>query len=168
MVVFDQLVSLGFYETNIAGILDTVNLSTIVWVPDGAPNVLVPQEPNDILSTQLNCVDDHIRAILAPAFKSVVTGKIELWDGTEPTSCEWHNDLVEGWNLFALIYFNDMDPENGGSVSFKTPADDVYTVYPKYGTCVFVNMEPWYFHKVEPLCNPQPRVVLNICYRVEF
>jgi hypothetical protein len=166
--VVDALISKGFYKFDASELLSRVDISNVTWVEDDAPNVFIPMD-DETLDDQLREFNSNLIEMFGNAFATVTTGKIELWDGTEPTSCEWHNDLIEGWNLFALIYFNEAVPNNGGAVMFKSIIDDSeYIVYPSYGTCVLVNMQPWYFHRVVPQVKHQQRVVLNICYNIKF
>jgi hypothetical protein len=163
-----DLIEKGFYQTDISDILKNLDISNISWKEEHLNNVYEPKD-NVELDKSIDLINSNLIEMLNQNFKSVQVGKKELWEGTEPTSCVWHNDLVEGWNLFALVYFNDMTEETGGSISFKNAEEEIYTVYPKYGTCIFVNMMPWYYHKVEQVkVFNIKRVVLNCCYNVEY
>jgi hypothetical protein len=166
--MINDLIEKGYHQIDISELLSDVDLKLIIWKDEHLNNVYEPKD-DDNLDNAIKSINEKLVTILNKSFQSVDVGKTELWKGTEPTSCDWHNDLREGWNLFALVYFNDMNEETGGSISFKNAQEEVFTVYPKYGTCIFVNMMPWYYHKVEQVKNSNiERVVLNCCYNVVY
>lgn len=106
---------------------------------------------------------------VSPISSEVEYGYSSIWNGAEKTTCEWHNDLIEGPNLFFLLYLNDIKPGCGGDISFRDAHTKEVTgsVIPKKYDIVIGSQNLKWDHKVGTLkCGPMDRFVANFGFKV--
>lgn len=69
-----------------------------------------------------------------------------IWDGVDKDNQGWHTDFMEGYDIFMLYYFDDCNPETGGSISFRY-GKEVDEFYPKSGDLFLVSNKRGFWHK---------------------
>ena len=99
---------------------------------------------------------------VAPVFGGAVFGYSNIWSGTDSNSKEWHNDLIEGCNLFFMYYLSDIT--EGGELCFRVNGKETGSIQPKKDMLVMGSQERYVEHKVND-CN-QERIVCNFGYNI--
>lgn len=89
-------------------------------------------------------------------------------NGMDTATLSWHNDEVEGYNVAVLLYFDDMDADTGGKVSFRHRYSNmpIGSIYPKKYNILFLNHTSRFEHKVDPMKIPVDRRVAMFNYNV--
>ena len=77
---------------------------------------------------------------------------------------EWHNDLVEGCNLFFMYYLSDVT--NGGELMFRVNNTPTGIIQPKKDLLVMASQEEHVEHKVN--FTDQTRIACNFGFNVEW
>jgi hypothetical protein len=111
----------------------------------------------------LNPAMDYIQnKYVQPIFGKNKKGYKALWNKSESSSMQWHNDLKEGPNLFFLYYLNDI--QNGGEIKFRVYGIETGYLQAKRGLLVMGSQESHVEHKVEP--TEETRIVANFGFYV--
>jgi len=103
--------------------------------------------------------------------KGYKIGYKSIWNGTEISSCNWHNDLKEGPNLCFLMYCNDINENCGGHIEFRKSATKEVTgsISPKKYDVVIGSQELQWEHRVSPfLCGPMERITINVGFYIKW
>jgi len=162
-----QLVTNGYFLTDVTDLLSlSPDINRIEYV-EQLDSTLRPVNYNNIIE-QLKPLRQEIGdKILNPIFGSYQAGRILFWDRVSDDSTVWHNDHIEGYNLFALVYFDTMTPGIGGQIHIRNPQGQVSSHLPVRGDCIVVNMKPGYDHRAD---QTRPRTatrrVANFRYNV--
>jgi len=94
-----------------------------------------------------------------------------IWNGTEQSSCNWHNDLLEGANVFFLLYFTDMDPNNGGEIMFRNMEENKrITAFhmPRKYDVILASQDLKFEHRVEHFRAPcVERITMNFGFNIK-
>jgi len=94
-----------------------------------------------------------------------------LWNGTEQTSCHWHNDFCEGANIMFLLYFTDMDKTSGGEIMFRnTEQNNRITCFhlPQKYDVLIGSQDEKFEHRVEHFRDPSvQRITMNFGFKVD-
>lgn len=86
-----------------------------------------------------------------------------LWEGLSEKTDMWHNDKVDGPNLFFLLYFDDMTKTNTGALWIKNQFEEM-RILPKPGMLVALNQEnPIFLHKAEKSGSRRIVASFNFC-----
>lgn len=165
-----QLVTQGYFLTQISDLIARLplDINRIEYV-EQADSTLIPVNDDDI-AEQLKPLQHEIGdRLLRPIFGGYQAGRILFWDRVSDDSAVWHNDHIEGYNLFALVYFDTMLPGVGGHVYVRNPQGEEYCHLPQRGNCLVVNMKQGYDHRAE---QTRPRTatrrVANFRYNVRL
>lgn len=100
----------------------------------------------------LEAVGTTIEAKLTRIFPSVRLFSIGYWDGVDPGSQRWHDDLAEGHDLSVLLYLDDTDETSGGDICIKK-RDNMHCIYPKRGDIICIDHTQGVLHKASPSKN---------------
>lgn len=134
--------------------VDLLNLDSWVQHPSGI------QYPKD---QDLNPAMDYLASkYVYPIFGENKRGYKALWNKSEASSMEWHNDLKEGPNLFFLYYLNDI--QKGGEIRFRIYGIESGFMQAKKGLLVMGSQESHVEHKVE--FTEETRIVANFGFYV--
>lgn len=92
------------------------------------------------------------------------------WNGTEQTSCHWHNDFCEGANIMFLLYFTDMNMDAGGEIMFRNISQNnritAFHLPQKYDVVVG-SQDEQFEHRVEHFRDPDMhRITMNFGFNV--
>ena len=127
--------------------------------------IVVPQEYSEFV----DYVDDLTRQMFG---EDVHRDKAVMWMGGE--ELDWHEHIsdkeVEDYHW--LIYLGDAEwrDDAGGLLLLKNAQDpdNIFTVYPTYGTAVVLNnTNSNYLHKVTKYTPTSKRIVLQVSYYVD-
>lgn len=163
-----QLITKGYFLTQVNDLLQSLplDINRIEYV-EQKDSILIPVNDDEV-AEQLKPLQHEIGdRILRPIFGSYQAGGILFWDRISDDSAVWHNDHIEGYNLFALVYFDTMLPGIGGQIHIRNPQGEVSSHLPSRGDCLVVNMKKGYDHKAD---QTRPRTatrrVANFRYNV--
>lgn len=106
----------------------------------------------------LNPAMDYIgETYVSEFFPKYTTGYKLLWNKSDSYTMDWHNDLVEGCNLFFLYYLTDVT--EGGELCFRVNGVETGCIQPRKNMLVMGSQESHVEHKVN--YTPQTRIVSN-------
>jgi hypothetical protein len=161
-----QLVTQGYFLTQVSDLLKLVDVDHIEWFEQ--PNKILSPVDEEAIASDLSILQNEIGdRIMRPIFGSYRAGNASIWDRTEQSSTVWHNDNREGYNLFALVYFDTMTPGVNGRLYVRNPQGEESSHLPARGDCVVVNMKQGYEHRVDyTIPRTAVRRVANLCYNV--
>jgi hypothetical protein len=103
--------------------------------------------------------------------KNYKLGYRSLWNGTEISSCSWHNDLMEGPNLFFLMYLTRLEENVGGEIQFRHSATKEITgsILPQKYKIVVGSQELKWEHRVVPFkYDKMERITANFGFYVNY
>lgn len=110
------------------------------------------------IGVDLNPAMEYIaKTYVEPFFPNYTKGYQYIWNKSESKTMVWHNDLVEGYNLFFLYYMNDVT--DGGEIQFRVNGIETGMIQPRKHLLVMASQELHVEHKVN--YTPQPRIVSN-------
>ena len=171
--IITDLIIKGHYHTNdkddflfLMPIIDNIK-----WIKGEEPNCRYIYDDENIeaaLSKTMKYLGEKYVALIDKDFKF---GYKSMWNGTDSTSCEWHNDLIEGPNLFFLLYCNDMKKNCGGEIEFrKTDTKQVTgSILPKMYDVVIGSQKLSWEHRVAPFkCENIERIRVNFGFYVNY
>jgi hypothetical protein len=161
-----QLVTNGYFLTDVTELLPSVDIDHCEF--HQRPSGIADPDPNDPIFSRLEILQNTVgEKIITPLFGSYQAGTARIWNQTDEASTKWHNDYVEGYNLFVLIYFDILTPGLGGKIHIRNPQGEVFTHLPTRGDCIFVNLKQGFDHRVD---HTRPRTatrrVANLRYNV--
>ncbi len=92
----------------------------------------------------------------------------DIVNGMDDATLSWHNDSQEGYNLSILLYFDTMDNDIGGELSFRNINSKEITgsFYPKKYDIAFMNHGTQFEHLVQSLKLPLARRVATFNYHL--
>jgi len=94
-----------------------------------------------------------------------------LWNGTSSGSDVWHNDLIEGANVFFLLYFTDMQLGSGGEIMFRNMEQNKRVTcfhLPKKYDLILGSQDLKFQHRVENFRKPNmERITLNFGFNIK-
>lgn len=115
------------------------------------------------LNYDLSAVMDYLQEkYVTPFFGKSEKGYNYIWSNNEKSAQEWHNDLIEGPNLFFLYYLNDVYTD--GEIRFRVNGVETGNLQPRLGLLVMGSQESHVEHKAEP--STETRIVSNYAFYV--
>ena len=94
-----------------------------------------------------------------------------IWNGTSSGSDVWHNDLIEGANVFFLLYFTDMELGSGGEIMFRNMEENKRVTcfhLPKKYDLILGSQDLKFQHRVEDFRKPSmQRITLNFGFNIK-
>lgn len=156
----------GFYHTNSQMRLRLLDKEEFDWKDMGEYKVAnLSKHSMEFL--------DYIQYIIGQDYVSKVCHKfeptsIDVINGVDNGTKDWHNDLIEGEHIAVLCYLSDTDETTGGYTEFRSTQTGEVTgkFYPKkYDICMINHSEGWQ-HRVEPLKKDVDRIAINFGYKI--
>jgi hypothetical protein len=142
----------GFFVFDFSKNIEFFQMDKIKFKWEGKYNLRenVPVNMLTEIKQMLNILHHEIdETILKGEVKNSEILNNRLWEGFSEETDMWHNDIVDGPNLFFLLYFDDMTKINDGALWIKNEFEEV-RILPKPGTLVALNQEkPSFLHKAE-------------------
>jgi hypothetical protein len=146
-------------------------IEKIEWIQDKEENYRYIKD-----STEINSALISTMKLLGEKYVSIIDNDYKLgynsiWNGTEISSCEWHNDLKEGPNLFFLLYYTDINEGCGGEIEFRRSETKQITgsITPKKYDVVMGSQELQWEHRVGHFkCPGMERITANFGFYVNY
>ena len=92
-------------------------------------------------------------------------GYYNYWEGSEPTAMEWHNDHIEGCDVFFIYFITDVN--KGGELMFrKTGGNITGIIQPRRGLLVKGTQKVDFEHIA--VYTNELRYVCNFGFKVEW
>jgi hypothetical protein len=168
--MIDNFLTKGFVILNDKTSFQFVDINDIKWSNAGhvGLQVVIKEEKiqNELLSTQKHLGEKYVKHI-DTNYK--LANKIDLVNGMDQATLDWHNDLIEGPNLCILAYFDDMDDDTGGAICFRNSEtkEELIKYYPIQNDLVIMNQSLKFEHIVTPLKLKLPRRVASFNYYID-
>jgi hypothetical protein len=146
-------------------------IENISWIQDKEENYRYIKNDKKIDSALHNTMDLLGRKYVSIIDKNYKMGYKSIWNGTESSSCVWHNDLKEGPNLFFLLYYTDVDPNCGGEIEFRRTETKQVTgsITPKKYDIVMGSQELCWEHRVGHFkCAGMERITANFGFYINY
>jgi hypothetical protein len=121
--------------------------------------------PKYPLDYDLSAVMEYLQeTYVTPLFGESEKGYSYIWSRNEKSAQEWHNDLIEGPNLFFLYYLNDVYVD--GEIRFRINGVETGRLQPRLGLLVMGSQESHVEHKAEP--TTETRILSNFAFYVNM
>lgn len=166
----DTFLNKGYSLLKDEKLLKTFDMDSLDWGEKGHMGVALAKRDATI-DKQLERLADKVSDnYVMPIFGSHGISKIEVVNGLDKPTLEWHNDLIEGPNLGCLLYYDDTDEDTGGSISFRFKKTKEVTAqfYPKKYNILFINHSLRFQHIVEEQKMPVPRRVISMNFNIHL
>jgi hypothetical protein len=145
-----QILEKGYYEVYEPSGLGLINLDDfkLINVEERARDNGV----NDIheeLAIRLNTFAQYLKVkYIDSNWDNATYNKFIVWEGVDRDNQGWHTDMLEGYDLFLLFYFDDTKKETGGGIQFKWKDEEKH-FQPRAGSLFLVNNCRGFWHKAE-------------------
>lgn len=167
---WNELMINGYYKTT----YDKVGNIPIddVILDKYADHVLCPSALPDSYKVGVNELIVEVTKELSKVYQSIEpisydeNSPYNVWDGVDSDSATWHNDALEGGNIFMLLYFDNVPEDKGGKLSIKMNDEIVTSLHPQRGDIVFISNEPNVYHIVER--SSIKRRLANLTFDCDF
>src|SRR5210317_1002697 len=134
-----------FNEPQLGSMINTTGLT---WKKEHNHNYV--QNATPLLEAGLTNIHYAIaKKYVEPCFSEYEMLGHKMWEGVDEYSTFYHNDLVEGPNMFFLLYFSDMDCLQEGAIYFKQNTGEEFKYYPKKYDLIAVNCSTQFQHKAD-------------------
>ena len=166
----DKFLNKGYSLLKDEKLLKTFDMDSLDWGEKGHMGVALAKR-GATTDKQLERLADKVSDnYVMPIFGSHGISKIEVVNGLDKPTLEWHNDLIEGPNLGCLLYYDDTDEDTGGSISFRFKKTKEVTAqfYPKKYNILFINHSLRFQHIVEEQKMPVPRRVISMNFNIHL
>ena len=166
----DTFLNKGYSLLKDEKLLKTFDMDSLDWGEKGHMGVALAKRDATI-DKQLERLADKVSDnYVMPIFGLHGISKIEVVNGLDKPTLEWHNDLIEGPNLGCLLYYDDTDEDTGGSISFRFKKTKEVTAqfYPKKYNILFINHSLRFQHIVEEQKMPVPRRVISMNFNINL
>jgi hypothetical protein len=159
----------GFFIFDFSENINLIDINKIKFEWEEKYNLRenVPINMLNEIKNMLNILHYEIdEKILKGNVKKSEISNNRMWEGFSEETDFWHNDIVDGPNLFFLLYFDDMTKTNDGALWVKNEKEEI-RILPKSGTLVCLNQDnPNFLHKAEK--SKFRRVVASFDFFVEW
>jgi len=148
--MLDKFLNNGFYKLSDSKAFKFFDIDNVKWIDNAKIGILII-ERNDKIEKQLEQTRDYVSDnIILPHLGSHAFSKVEVLNGIDKPTLEWHNDLVEGPNCGCLLYFDDTNEDTGGSIKFRhaRSKDEICEIYPKKYDIIVINHSLRFQHMV--------------------
>ena len=167
--MLDKFLNNGFYKLSDSKAFKFFDIDTVEWTDNTKIGVLII-ERNDKIEKQLEQTRDYVSDnIILPYLGSHAFSRIEVINGIDKPTLEWHNDLIEGPNCGCLLYFDDTNEDTGGSIKFRhaRSKDEICEIYPKKYDIIVINHSLRFQHMVTEQKIPVPRKVMSLNFYLD-
>ena len=166
--MLDKFLNNGFFKVNDPKAFKFFDIDAVDWTEKGEMGVSIIKR-NEKIEKQLEKTKEYVSDKYILPLSSHAYGKIEVVNGLDKPTLEWHNDLIEGPNCGCLLYFDDTDEDTGGNISFRRKSDKevISSFYPKKYDILVLNQSLKFQHKVDPQKMPVPRRVMSLNFYID-
>ena len=167
--MLDKFLNNGFYKLSDSKAFKFFDIDNVKWIDNAKIGILII-ERNDKIEKQLEQTRDYVSDnIILPHLGSHAFSKIEVLNGIDKPTLEWHNDLVEGPNCGCLLYFDDTNEDTGGSIKFRhaRSKDEICEIYPKKYDIIVINHSLRFQHMVTEQKMPVSRKVMSLNFYLD-
>ena len=160
----------GFFRINDSKPFDLFpDIETCSWKNLKNQGLQIIFRDNDVesgIKNVHNFLGDNYIRLLDPNFR--YGDYCEIVNGMDDATLVWHNDACEGYNLCVLLYFDTLDADIGGKISFREIMSKEKTgdFYPQKFDIAFLNHSTRFEHIVEDMKLPLPRRVASFNFHV--
>lgn len=106
----------------------------------------VPQE----LTDRMNTFGTYLLfKYILPEWPVAQYNKFLVWDGVDKDNQGWHTDMFEAYDVFFLYYFDDSNPNTGGTINFKWDKNQTASFQPKAGDLFMVSNKRGFWHRAD-------------------
>jgi hypothetical protein len=167
--MIDNFLSKGHIYLNDSNAFKYIDIHNVQWSDPGCIGLSVAikdQElKNQLVETQTYLAKKYVKEI-DNNYK--ISEKIDLVNGMDKATLEWHNDMIIVSNLCVLMYFDSMDEDIGGAIQFRNTKTKelINSYYPKQHDIVIMNQSEQFEHMVTSLKIKMPRKVASFHYFV--
>lgn len=168
--MLDNFLTQGYIIENDKDVFKFINLNEVKWVEDENLSLQIHKKEkliqNQLLDTQKYLGKKYVK-LIDKNYK--LSDKTDLVNGIDKATLLWHNDLIEGPNLCILIYFDTMNSNIGGAISFRETLTENNLVnhYPVQYDILIMNQSEKFQHIVTPLKLKLPRRVASFNYFID-
>lgn len=168
--MLDNFLTQGYVIENNKDVFKFINLDNVKWIKDKNLGLQICKKEklieNQLLDTQKYLGEKYVK-LIDKNYK--LSDKIDLVNGIDKATLLWHNDLIEGPNLCILIYFDTMNSNIGGAISFRETLTENNLVnhYPVQYDILIMNQSEKFQHIVTPLKLNLPRRVASFNYFID-
>jgi hypothetical protein len=168
MSFYSELSANGFVILEEPDIVTLVNVDLIDFAWEDQYNFTenTPKNYTEELNSSLFFIHNYLaQKYVAPYASEYSVLHRTIWEGLSLSTDFWHNDWSDGYNLFFLLYFTNMN--NEGALWIRNQ-DGEKRIVPKAGTLVAVNnvKNNYWDHKAESSKNK--RVAANFRFNVNW
>jgi hypothetical protein len=168
--IYKNIINNGYFKTNDPEVFKFLNsIDGWPWnnLKDQGLQMINRNAEVDeaINSTQLLIAEKYVKH-LDSNYK--FGNECDIVNGMDDATLSWHNDSQEGYNLSVLLYFDTMDSDLGGELSFRHIDSKSVTgsFYPKKYDIAFMNHGKRFEHIVSELKMPLHRRVATFNYHL--
>jgi hypothetical protein len=140
-------------------------LENIEWEYEPDERLNIPVFTKKLNDAMLQAHEYLGRTYVSQLRTNYELGYRHLWERTADPVHEWHNDLIEGCNLFFLCYLTDV--YEGGELCFRSKGIETGQVQPRKGIVVMASQHTHYQHKVNPHPESEKRMLCNFGFDVK-
>jgi hypothetical protein len=167
--MLDDFLFKGFVRLNDPLMFTEIDFECLRWKNSGMVGLPIAErdnETNDAISRTQKMLGEKYVKLFDENYKC--GDMCEIVNGMDEATLSWHNDLVEGYNLCILLYFDTMDSDIGGDISFRESITKEQTgnFYPNHGDVLIMNHSERFEHVVAPLKMPLHRRVASFNYNI--
>jgi len=151
---------IDFSDFIIKGYAQTIDkeLYSFIDVPEVNDNQF------EMLNIDINEANKYIvDKYVIPLFGNYNKTDHSIWKGSEDSTCEWHNDLREGYNIFFLYYMTDI--KNNGELMVRMNNEKTGIIQPSKYDLIMLSQAPNVQHKV--IHTDDVRIVANFMYDID-
>jgi hypothetical protein len=167
--LFEDFLTKGCARINDLSVFSEIDFESLRWKNSGMVGLPIIERDEQIQQainiTQKILGEKYVK-ILDDNY--TIGEMCEIVNGMDDATLSWHNDLIEGYNVCILLYFDSMDDDIGGDISFRDSATKEITesFYPQYGDVLIMNHSNRFDHVVSPLKIPLHRRVASFNYYI--
>ena len=167
--LFEEFLTKGCVRINDPSVFSEIDFETLRWKNSGMVGLPIVERDEQVqtaINTTQKILGEKYVKILDENYN--VGQLCEIVNGMDQPTLVWHNDLVEGYNVCILLYFDSMDEDIGGSISFRdsTTKEITESFYPQYGDVLIMNHSKRFEHIVSELKIPLHRRVASFNYYI--
>jgi hypothetical protein len=150
----------GYTQTYDYEILDLIGKLPDLSEWNYCKEELVTRSPKNI--NLKNCFPYISKNYVEKITQKYEIGYSYIWEGVHESSNVWHNDLIEGYNLFFMYYLTDVNC--GGEICFRMNGEETGCIQPKKGLLVMGSQEKHVEHRVN--FTEDIRIACNFGFKI--
>jgi len=165
--IFEELLLNGFCIINDASAFIHLEKYKFTWIKNQSETHYF----ETVLDSNLmNALELTHKLVGEKYFQSVGDYTIttnSIWNGIDEDTLYWHNDLLFGSNIAALLYFNTLTKLTGGELGIRNNSThEEVVVYPTQYDIIILNQDLIWEHKANQLKMNVPRIVAHFDFYI--